>query len=179
MKKYITFLLLFIFISITSCTTLKSQSEIQVFFIEKGKLQYFFPPTEWYPEPETFAFEGDWLFRTFPLENESESRTVFNFSLKYDKLAVGRMPLERVYLVSGAENSRVNCRELEILFSNHKEDRYTSWVPSGEFTEFMLSAEEVELLLIFSGSTDVLLPSAEFDEHRYYFKQVRPDAVSP
>ena len=171
----IRFLLLFLCIFIfTSCATVSQSSEVQVFFIEKGKLQYFFPPSEWLYPDVRIEFEGDWLYRTFPLEGEEQNRTVFNFSLRYDKLKTGRKQLSGIVLVT-PEGKEYSCRNPEILFTNHEEDRYTSWITSAEFAEFMLGSGTPQIRLVMDGEPKVLQPLEEFKSHQHYFKQVRPD----
>lgn len=173
MKSKLSILLLFI-ILLSSCNTFSGTADVQVFFIDKGKTQYFFPSAEWFFEVKEMEFEGDWLFRSYALEGESESRTIFNFTVEYDKLKIGSRAVESLYLLSD-DGSKIVIQGIELLYKDHEKDRYTSWLTSADFAEFMLNNKNPKILMIQNGLEYLLSTSTAVDNHLFYFQQVRPE----
>ena len=173
MKKKLVFITLTL-LSFTSCSTLGENRKVKVFFIDQGKLQYFFPNTSWKGEEGTPSFEGDWLFRSYALEGEKESRTIFNFSLIYDKLKMGNRPLDSLYVVC-EDGKSFEVQDRRILFKNESRDRYTCWISSENFSDFMTSGNNPQLTLIFGEEEYYLIPTPAFRDHLRYFRQVNPE----
>lgn len=121
--------------------------------------------------------DADWLYRDFALPEESEKRTVLNFSLmsasKEYSVLHNSAPRSLV-LSDKTQNLSVPCSEPEVLFADTKVIRYSCWVDSEGFASFMRSAENPLIQMEFSsGETAHFVPvNNNFGEHLSYFRLV-------
>ncbi len=177
MKKYGKYFLFILTGVLTfSCTTAR-QSNVELFFIEKGKLQYFFPGQPWLsPDNKEVNLFADWLFRTYALEGEPECRTILNFTLESkDTLFLHGQKIEALYLTNG-ETTACPVYDASLLFAKQNEIRYTSWLPSRDFNKWMLSVTEPGIQIQFSNQSIYFFATGRhFPEHLDYFRAIHPE----
>ena len=173
MKKNILLLcLLPLFFSCASAS-----KDVQVYFVNNKKLQYFLPEQHWISSDSTLSLDGDFLFRSYRLEGEEESRTIFNFTLISDAPAlIHQNPIESLSLLDG-EETRLYLEDISVLFADISSVRYTSWVNSSSFAEYLKTCEDPALFLETERENIRLIPKGSgFSKYIDYFKTVNPAA---
>ena len=173
MKKYL-FIVIIAPILFYSCVT--DAKEVRVFFVDQGKLQYFLPSEVWCAEKEKSIYiKTDFLFRSYNLSDEAEARTVFNFTIYSDSSEyLHGNPMNELALCDG-DVPVAFPNEAEMLFADRDEVRYTSWLESKDFSEYMNVCKDPVIRIITERQTFHFRPKTNvFQKHMEYFRTVKP-----
>ncbi len=155
-----------------SCTS-TPEDDVEVFFLGKNSVQYFFPEREWGCTEDYLKIDADWLYRNFTLEDEAgEPRTILNFSLFYTSGLFRTVP-EQITLTAGSERIIIPSDNIEIIYRDRGKTRYTAWLTSPEAERFFCGAsvQQPEMTLNFGQDYD-FYPDESFDAHIDYFLEV-------
>jgi len=118
---------------------------VEFFYLGEGALQYFFPSRYFDSRNSELTMEGDWLYRTYALEEEDQPRTLFNFTLYSDTLTIKEVP-EYILLTMDSTEVLIPEEHIEIIYVDQNKTRFTSWLTSEEM-EILLSGEGNQLNL--------------------------------
>lgn len=154
--------------------------DVKLFYMGKDQLQYFFPPLLWESRDPDLHLEGDWLYRTFALEDETQPITLFNFSLYTPEPSYRELP-ERIILCTDQISIEIPQSRIELVYPDRGKSRYSSQLRSRDFDRYM-STMDPESVSICLDLGDVRLitfyPTEAFRQHHEYFRQVLSSSKS-
>lgn len=159
---------------IFSCASM-TETDVKVYFMDQGKLQYYFPSQHWISKDHKESLDVDFLYRSYKLEDDAESRTVINFTLYSDDIQLlHRTPVSSLSLADGDEPI-IHSTNISTLYAKQEEVRYTCWVTSKDFSDYILSCDNPEIRLETENGSFLFYPKTHvFKEHIEYFRAVSP-----
>ncbi len=165
--RYISIILiLFSTFLFSSCVTVNDG--VDLFFMGENSLQYFFPSREWESSNEDLSLEADWLYRTYPLENEEGSgRTILNLSL-YSSVDLYRTVPKRIILSANGVEVIIPSEQISLVYLDRGKTRYSSWLYSNSLDQlFRTITTKLNITLEFDDdlvfiSRDKFIPQIEY-----------------
>ncbi len=149
------------------------KDDVEVFFLGKNSVQYFFPEREWGCTEDYLKIDADWLYRNFALDDEpGKPRTILNFSLFYTSGLFRTVP-RQIALTAGSEKIIIPSEQIEIIYRDRGKTRYTAWLTSPEAESFIkgASVNQPKLSLEYDKAYD-FYPDETFNQHIDYFLEV-------
>lgn len=169
--KYLKYpiLTILIFISI-SCVS--NRNDVDFFLNKDKKTQYFFPEKTWNSSREEIQLNSDWLYRTYPLENDDITKTIFNFTLSSKSEFFRKVP-SKIVISSNNEYIEIPEEHISLIYIDKGKTRYTSWLASTDLDKLIIeSTDELLIEIYINNKTNSFTSKESFIPHIHYYKEV-------
>ncbi len=170
MKFKLAAIIIYICLIFVSCVSI--DDGVDLFYMGKDSIQYFFPSREWLSLVDGVGFESDWLYRNYSLENEEGgSRTILNISL-YSSSNLYRTVPQEIRISSEQIEIVIPSEQISLVYLDKGKTRYSSWMYS-ELVDHLMrySSSNLAITLVFDSEL-VFKSSSDFIPQIQYFKEV-------